>query len=503
MEQYHEDVYERLKGPLLNIVSSGNPELSYISLCHIEVLLSRSPRLYDQDYKTFFARFTDPFYVKTKKLKILLSIATQSTVEDIISELSANVHDVDVLLAEESIKAIGQIAMALPQTAEYCVDTLLTFLSWEIEYITAQTVVVIRDLLLRHKKCTEAVLPKLGHCLELVQDPRGRSAIIWMTGHYGQFIPDSPYMLESVIDHITDEHSSDVKLQLLTATMKLFFKRPAECQEMLGRLLQYSGDEEEHMDVRDRAMMYYRLLKVDVKKAEKVVCCTLDHKWTSTLSEKKQSKDHLKEFDTLAVVYGQPSVNFISQTIPYIKGRPFTEAEFTPDSDTEETFASQMHDRSKNVPTPEGAAAEVIIGDLLGGDLDVATQEQEPESPIRLNPQAVLSPEMFEQKWKALPERGSLFIQLNAVPATCNEMQQTMQICNILLMASGVAQQTLQKYFFYAQKIPEEEFYLVETVIDTKTGTLKAVFKADELSDTTSFVEHFKQSLLGKWLALN
>ena len=54
-----------------------------------------------------------------------------------------------------------------------------------------------------------------------------------------QHIPDSPYMLESVIDHIKEEHSSDVKLQLLTATMKLFFKRPAECQEMLGRLLQY------------------------------------------------------------------------------------------------------------------------------------------------------------------------------------------------------------------------------------------------------------------------
>ena len=36
------------------------------------------------------------------------------------------------------------------------------------------------------------------------------------------------------------EESSLVKLHLLTAAMKLFFKRPPECQEMLGRLLEYA-----------------------------------------------------------------------------------------------------------------------------------------------------------------------------------------------------------------------------------------------------------------------
>lgn len=484
----------------MSIVCCGNSELSYTGLCHIELLLDRAPHLYDQDYKTFFARFNDPAYIKSKKLKILLSIATQSTVEDIVSELSANVHDVDVSLAEESIKAIGQIAKSLPQTAEFCIDTLLTFLSWEIEYITAQTLIVVRDLLLIYEKCTQAVLPQLQDCLELVQDSRGRAAIIWMTGQYGELIPDSPYMLESAIDHINEEHSSDVKLQLLTATMKLFLKRPAECQEMLGRLLQYCVDEEEHMDVRDRAMMYYRLLKQGVNQAKKVVCCTgTDHKWRTTSSEHKPSKEHLfREFNTLSVVYGQPSANFISQTIPYIKGRPFTEEE---DSDTEENLLSQVHERSLSNRAPDDPK-EVVVGDLLGGNLDIEAVEGEAESGIQLNPQAVLSPAGFEQKWKSLPQSLPLQIQLNAVPESCEELQQTMRNCNILLMASGTAKQTLQKYFFYAQKVPEDEFYLVETVIDTSTGSLNAVIKADEHSDVTLFRDHFRQSLLGKWLAL-
>ena len=65
-------------------------------------------------------------------------------VTDSTSCYSANVHDVDVEMSRESIKAISQIAMALPPAAEYCIDKLLSFLTWELEYITAETMVVIR-----------------------------------------------------------------------------------------------------------------------------------------------------------------------------------------------------------------------------------------------------------------------------------------------------------------------------------------------------------------------
>lgn len=47
-------------------------------------------------------------------------------------------------MSKESIKAIGKIAMCLPQASEYCIDVLLSFLSSEVEYITSQTLVIIR-----------------------------------------------------------------------------------------------------------------------------------------------------------------------------------------------------------------------------------------------------------------------------------------------------------------------------------------------------------------------
>ena len=55
-----------------------------------------------------------------------------------------------------------------------------------------------------------------------------------------QALPNSPYMLEEVVKSVSEESSSLVKLQLLSAVMKMFFKRPPECQEILGRLLEHS-----------------------------------------------------------------------------------------------------------------------------------------------------------------------------------------------------------------------------------------------------------------------
>ncbi len=54
-----------------------------------------------------------------------------------------------------------------------------------------------------------------------------------------QSLQEVPYILEEIIDNIKEEASLEVKLQLLTAVVKTFFKRPPECQEMLGRLLEY------------------------------------------------------------------------------------------------------------------------------------------------------------------------------------------------------------------------------------------------------------------------
>jgi len=51
-----------------------------------------------------------------------------------------------------------------------------------------------------------------------------------------------------------------VQLQLLTATVKLFLKRPHLAQDMVKRVLALVTHETDSPDLRDRGYMYWRLL---------------------------------------------------------------------------------------------------------------------------------------------------------------------------------------------------------------------------------------------------
>ena len=71
---------------------------------------------------------------------------------------------------------------------------------------------------------------------------------------------DAPYLLEACAQGFASE-SGQVQLALLTAAMKLFFKRPPECQQLLGAALA-TASAESSQDVHDRALLYYRYVQL-------------------------------------------------------------------------------------------------------------------------------------------------------------------------------------------------------------------------------------------------
>lgn len=108
-----------------------------------------------------------------------------------------------------------------------------------------------------------------------------------MIGEYGQHISDSPYLLENLIEEYL-ELEPEVRSELLTSAVKLFFRRPGEMQRVLGDLFHrcLSGEAEQaidpadagaananfQVDIRDKALMYYRLLSVaGIDEAKRVI----------------------------------------------------------------------------------------------------------------------------------------------------------------------------------------------------------------------------------------
>ena len=69
-------------------------------------------------------------------------------------------------------------------------------------------------------------------------------------------LQDAPYLLEPVAANFANEEV-EVRLALLPAASKLFFKRPPECQLLLGTVLAAAAADS-NQDVHDRALLYYR-----------------------------------------------------------------------------------------------------------------------------------------------------------------------------------------------------------------------------------------------------
>lgn len=78
-----DQVYERIKAPLLTLVSSGSPEQSYAVLSHLHLLVMRAPYIFSDDYKHFYCQYNEPSYVKKLKLEMLTAVANENNTYEI------------------------------------------------------------------------------------------------------------------------------------------------------------------------------------------------------------------------------------------------------------------------------------------------------------------------------------------------------------------------------------------------------------------------------------
>ena len=60
--------------------------------------------------------------------------------------------------------------------------------------------------------------------------------MVWIIGEYAERIDNADELLESFVDGFHDENTQ-VQLQLLTAVVKLFLKRPTNSTELVQRVL--------------------------------------------------------------------------------------------------------------------------------------------------------------------------------------------------------------------------------------------------------------------------
>jgi vesicle coat complex subunit len=102
-------VYYRLKTPLLTLMASALPEVSFCVLSHIEPLVKRCPGVFDDEFKQFYCRFNEPTSVKHIKMDLLPLVANDSNTAEIVAELAEYVSDVNAEMARHAIRSIAQV----------------------------------------------------------------------------------------------------------------------------------------------------------------------------------------------------------------------------------------------------------------------------------------------------------------------------------------------------------------------------------------------------------
>lgn len=532
MTDVHQQVYERIKAPLLTLVSSGSPEQSYAVLGHLHLLVMRAPMLFSSDYKHFYCQYIDPFYVKKLKLDMLTVVANESNTYEIVTELCEYVANVDIPIARESIRAVGKIALQ-QYDVNAIVDRLLQFLEMEKDYVTAETLVLVKDLLRKYPQWSHGCIAVVGNISSKnIQEPKAKAALIWMLGEYAEEMQDAPYVLESLVDSWEDEHSAEVRLHLLTAVLKCFLRRPPETQKALGAALA-AGLSDFHQDVHDRALFYYRILKRDVSLAERVVNPPKQAVSVFADTQNNEIKDRIfDEFNSLSVLYQKPSYMFTDKehregqfafseeignlstgiesansVVPaqmveandndLLLGTSEKEDTSVPNSNGS-AYSAPLYDISSALTTTPASQVNFAIDDLLGLGLTVSPDPV--PITLKLNPRPTLDPSTFQQKWRQLPvsvsQDASITPQGVAALTTPQILLRHMQGHYIHCIASG-GQAPNFKFFFFAQKAEEAttSTYLVECVVNLSTHKAQLKIKADDQTTSMAFADLFQSAL--------
>jgi len=265
--------------------------------------------------------------------------------------------------------------------------------------------------------------------------PEAKAAVIWALGEFPTIVDDAPYFLESLVGKWKELHS-DVRAQLVTASVKMLLARPAEGAPAAGKALAAAAADKSSVELRDAAGTYYRLLEKNPELLRTVFNSEEPPLSGFVEDESFALQDRLfEEFNTLSVCYGKP-----------VDERP----KFIP----------------KAVDETEDVEEEVDAGGL------------ELEKPLELVETPSWDAQSFQKAWTTLPVgctmKGKLGVGLTVEQFVPEIKANKHELCCI---AAGIIKDTA-KIYAYSQLQESSEYLLAEILIDKNTAAVQSTFKS-------------------------
>ena len=301
--------------PSLVTLLSSEPEIQYVALKNINILIQKRPIIFEKDIKIFFSSFTEPLYNKLEKLEIIYKLVSMNNIDIVLNELREYASDVDIKFVRRSVKLIGQCAIKLEKAAQRCVETLVELVKTQVSFVIQEAIIALKDIYIRYPNTFEGAMAIINENLRTLDDPEAKAALIWIIGEYSDRIEGAENQLIKFIDNLKEEPYI-MQINILDSATKTFLKcQSEESYNILNQVFDFCTKECEDPDVRDRGYMYYRLMTIDPQIANKII-----------VNEKPRINEDVSGFDdnllailmdnlgTLSTIYEKPPESFVKKT---------------------------------------------------------------------------------------------------------------------------------------------------------------------------------------------
>mmetsp|Transcript_27871 Transcript_27871/g.63052 ORF Transcript_27871/g.63052 Transcript_27871/m.63052 type:complete len:959 (-) Transcript_27871:1-2877(-) len=365
--------YVKSLGPPLVTLMSNEAEIQYVALRNIILICQKRPSVLSNEVKVFFCKYNDPIYVKMEKLDVLVMLANENNIEQVLMEFMEYATEIDCEFVCKAVRCIGRCAIKLQGAAERCVNVLVTLIQTKVNYVVQEAIIVIRDIFRKYPNKYESVIGTLCENLDTLDNSEAKASMVWIIGEYAERIDNAGELLDGFLESFSEE-TTPVQLQLLTATVKLFLKRPQIAQEMVKRVLALVTHESDNPDVRDRGYMYWRLLSTNPEAAKAIVLAdkpTIED--DTNLIEPALLEDLISNLSNLASVYHKRPTAFIDRKKANDSMDDYEEAE-EPDNAQATASEARTADHPQSSREQEAAKAPVVDMLLLDDPVAPATQ---------------------------------------------------------------------------------------------------------------------------------
>lgn len=260
--EYVDLVKRKLAPPIVTLLSSP-PEIQYVALRSIRLLLQKYPDIMHQGIRVFFCKYNDPLYIKTEKLQLILLLANESNIDQVYPELADYAKEVDIEFVRKAVKCIADLTCKIPGSANKSAELLMELAKSDARHVVQEVLIAARNVISNFPGTPFVrIIPHLYRESSFYDESESRAALIWLIGEQIDLIPDGYVVLSEILENFKLE-SVAVQSELFTAILKLYLKNPDGMRSVICNLIEIAKNSIESAEFRDRAFFYERLIDLD------------------------------------------------------------------------------------------------------------------------------------------------------------------------------------------------------------------------------------------------